>query len=177
MTPELRAELVSLLPRLRRFAYGLAGSMDDGDDLVQGACERALSRIDQFQTGTRLDSWMYRIMQNIWIDRRRSYQSRHETAAPPEDIEGLMVGDARRDIESRMSLTAVQAAVDVLPEEQRVVLVLVCVEGLAYKDAAEVLGIPVGTVMSRLARARIAVGTMLDGGAVESETKVRGRKQ
>jgi len=177
LTPELRAELVSLLPRLRRFAYGLTGSLDDGDDLVQGACERALSRIEQFKTGTRLDSWMYRIMQNIWIDRLRSYQSRRETVAAPEDLEGLIVGDARREIESRMSLTAVQAAVDVLPEEQRAVLLLVCVEGLAYKDAAEVLGIPVGTVMSRLARARIAVGTALDGAAVESETKVQGRKK
>jgi RNA polymerase sigma-70 factor (ECF subfamily) len=76
VTQQLRAELVGLLPRLRRFAYGLAGSLEDGDDLVQGACERALRRLDQFQEGTRFDSWMYRIVQNLWIDQRRARQVR-----------------------------------------------------------------------------------------------------
>lgn len=169
MTPEVRTELISLLPRLRRFAYGLTGSVEDGDDLVQSACERALSRIDQFQPGTRLDSWMYRIMQNIRIDQRRSQQSRREFASDPADLADLVVADARRELDSRMTLGAVRSAVADLSEDQRAVLLLVCVEGQSYKEAAETLSIPVGTVMSRLARARLAVGAALDGNAVKPE--------
>ncbi|HSM28557.1 MAG TPA: RNA polymerase sigma factor, partial [Thioalkalivibrio sp.] len=76
MAQDVRAELVQMLPKLRRFAIGLAGNLDDADDLVQSACERALSHLDQWQTGTRLDSWMYRIIQNLWIDRGRSHKLR-----------------------------------------------------------------------------------------------------
>ena len=77
---DIRTELVALLPRLRRFAYGLTGSLDEGDDVVQSACERALTRLDQFQPGTRLDSWMYRIVQTVWIDRRRAQQAARSQA-------------------------------------------------------------------------------------------------
>src|SRR5512145_791395 len=119
VTQELRAEIVGLLPRLRRFAYGLTGSLDDGDDLVQGACERALRRIDQFQPGTRLDSWMYRIVQNLWIDQRRA---RPEAGVEPADLEALAVGDAERELDSRLVLASVQRAVTALPEEQRAIL-------------------------------------------------------
>jgi RNA polymerase sigma-70 factor (ECF subfamily) len=72
LSQQVKAEMVSLLPRLRRFAYGLTGSLDEGDDLTQSACEKALRSLEQFTAGTRLDSWMYRIAQNLWIDRRRS---------------------------------------------------------------------------------------------------------
>ena len=173
MTQELRAELVGLLPRLRRFAYGLTGSLDDGDDLVQGACERALRRLDKFQPGTRLDSWMYRIVQNLWIDQRRARQARPEAGMEPADLEALAVGDAERELDCRLVLASVQRAVATLPEEQRAILLLVCVEGQSYKAAAEVLEIPLGTVMSRLARARLAVGRALGGeqGATASKTK------
>ena len=169
LAPEVQAELVSLLPRLRRFAYGLTGSLEDGDDLVQSACERALSRIDQFQPGTRLDSWMYRIMQNIRIDQRRSQQSRREFASEPADLEDLVVADARQELDSRLTLGAVRSAVADLSEDQRAVLLLVCVEGQSYKQAAETLQIPVGTVMSRLARARLAIGSALDGTSAKKE--------
>jgi RNA polymerase sigma-70 factor, ECF subfamily len=173
VTQELRAEIVGLLPRLRRFAYGLTGSLDDGDDLVQSACERALTRLDQFQPGTRLDSWMYRIVQNLWIDQRRARQARPEAGMDPVDLEALAVRDAERELNSRLALATVQRAVGKLSEDQRAVLLLVCVEGQSYKAAAEVLEIPLGTVMSRLARARLAVGRALDGaqGATASQTK------
>lgn len=174
VTQQLRAELVSLLPRLRRFAYGLTGSVDDGDDLVQGACERALRRLDQFQPGTRLDSWMYRIVQNLWIDQRRARQARPEAGMEPTDLEALAVGDAERELNSRLVLTSVQSAVAVLPEEQRTILLLVCVEGLSYKAAAEVLEIPLGTVMSRLARARLAVGRALEGESIATVSQAKG---
>jgi RNA polymerase sigma-70 factor (ECF subfamily) len=159
-------ELVSLLPRLRRFGY-------DGDDLVQRACERALTRLDQFEPGTRLDSWMFRIMQNLWVDRKRSPQSFREISAEPTDLEPLVVGDAERDVENRLRLASVRRAVAALPAEQCSVLALVCVEGLSYREAAAVLDIPIGTIMSRLSRARLAVGRTLGYGAA-SDAKARG---
>jgi RNA polymerase sigma-70 factor (ECF subfamily) len=174
VTQQVRAELVSLLPRLRRFAYGLTGSPDDGDDLVQSACERALARLDQFQPGTRLDSWMYRIVQNLWIDQRRARQARPEAGVEPADLEALSVGDAAREMDSRLAMAAVQRAVAQLPEDQRSVLLLVCVEGQSYKTAAEVLEIPLGTVMSRLARARLAVGRALDGEPRATASQLKG---
>jgi RNA polymerase sigma-70 factor, ECF subfamily len=174
VTQELRAELVGLLPRLRRFAYGLTGSLDDGDDLVQGACERALRRLDQFQAGTRLDSWMYRIVQNLWIDQRRARQVRPESGVEPADLEALAVGDAERELNSRLVLAHVQRAVAALPEEQRAILLLVCVEGQSYKAVADVLEIPLGTVMSRLARARLAVGRALECESIATASQAKG---
>ena len=171
---QVRAELVSLLPRLRRFAYGLTGSLDAGDDLVQSACERALMRLDQFQPGTRLDSWMYRIVQNLWIDQRRAQRARPEAGMEPADLETLAVGNAESELDSRLALAAVQRAVAELPEDQRAVLLLVCVEGIAYKTAADVLDIPLGTVMSRLARARLAVGRALEGEPAAATSKLKG---
>lgn len=165
MLEQVRLELVSLLPRLRRFGYALTGSIDDGDDLVQSACERALTRLDQFAPGTRLDSWMFRIMQNLWTDHKRSPRPRREFSAPPADLEPLVVGDAERELEDRLFLAEVRRAVAALPAEQREVLAVVCVEGLSYREAAQVLEIPIGTVMSRLSRARLAVGQALRAGA------------
>lgn len=149
--------LIALLPRLRRFAYGLTGSVDDGDDLVQSACERALSRMNQFEPGTRLNSWMFRIMQTVWIDRRRVRQ-RRGISVPIEEIGELHGADGVRDDEARLCLGEVRRAVAKLPEEQRAVLMLVTVDGMSYREAANVLSVPIGTVMSRLARARLALG-------------------
>ena len=175
VTEQVRAELVALLPRLRRFAYGLTGSLDEGDDLVQSACERALTRLDQFEPGTRLDSWMYRIVQTVWIDRMRARRSRPETAMDSIDIEPLAVGDHAREADARLALSGVRRAVSALPEEQREVLLLVCVEGAAYKEAAAILGLPIGTVMSRLARARLTVGRAIEG-VGETAGTTRGAK-
>jgi RNA polymerase sigma-70 factor (ECF subfamily) len=166
LNEEVRAELVSLLPRFRRFGYALTGSLDDGDDLVQSACERALTRLDQFEPGTRLDSWMFRIMKNLWVDLKRSPQSYREINAEPAALEPLIVGDAELEIESRLCLAAVRRVVATLPPEQRSVVALVCVEGLSYREAAAVLDIPIGTVMSRLSRARMAVGQVLGDGTI-----------
>lgn len=163
MAEDIRTELVALLPRLRRFAYGLTGSMDEGDDLVQSACERAIGRLNQFQPGTRLDSWMYRIVQTVWIDRLRSRKLRNETIMDPESLTPLAVGDASREMTARLELAEVRRHVARLPEEQRSVLLLTAVEGLSYRETASVLDLPMGTVMSRLARARIALGKALEG--------------
>jgi RNA polymerase sigma-70 factor, ECF subfamily len=154
-------QLAALLPRLRRFARGLTGSRDAGDDVVQAACERALSRRDQFEPGTRLDSWMYRIMQTIWIDQLRR---RREVGVEPADLAEYPGGDHAAEAEDRLYLAEVRRAIARLPDDHRAVLMLVSVEGLAYKDAAEVLDLPIGTVMSRLSRARLALGRELDQG-------------
>jgi RNA polymerase sigma-70 factor (ECF subfamily) len=157
-------EMVALLPRLRRFACGLTGSLADADDLVQGACLKALDRIEQWRPGTRLDSWMFRILQNLWIDQLRERRGR-EVAMDPEDLAERAVGDAARENDARIALSEVRREVAKLPPEQRAVLMLVSVEGVSYKEAAEILEIPIGTVMSRLARARLALGRAIEGEA------------
>ena len=163
VSPRFGDQLVAVLPRLRRFARGLAGSASEADDLVQAACERALARAHQFQEGTRFDSWMFRIVQTIWIDQLRARDVRKEGG----DVEDERLGSdtAVRSVEARLALSEVRRAVDRLPAEQRSVLMLVTVEGLSSKEAAEVAGVPVGTIMSRLARARIALQQQLESGA------------
>jgi len=155
-------QLIAVLPRLRRFARGLSGSVADADDLVQAACERALARQHQFQEGTRFDSWMFRIVQTIWIDQVRSRDVRKEGGDIAEDRLGS--DEPVRRVEARLALDEVRRAVDHLPSDQRMALLLVTVEGLSYKEAAEVVQVPVGTIMSRLSRARIALQLQLEAG-------------
>lgn len=169
MRDDVRNEIVSLLPRLRRFAVALTGSADQADDLVQEACARALSRIDQWQEGTRLDSWMFKIAQNIWYDRARALRARGEQVAV-EDVGEIEGPDGRAIADSRLTLAAVRAGMARLPVEQREVIALVCIEGASYKEAASILDVPIGTVMSRLARGRAALAAYLDGqGAAKSK--------
>ena len=166
MNQAMREEMVALLPRLRRFAYGLTGNMADGDDLLQSACLRALDRAEQWRPGTRLDSWLYRILQNLWIDQIRSGR-RREIAIGEDAMAAIPGGDQAREMEAKLGLVAVRREIAKLPAEQRAVLLLVSVEGASYKDAAEILEIPIGTVMSRLSRARLTLGQALEdqGGA------------
>lgn len=155
-------QLIAVLPRLRRFARGLTGSAVEADDLVQAACERALSRAHQFQEGTRFDSWMFRIVQTIWIDQLRARDVRKEDAEA--DAERLGTDESVRRADARLALAEVRRAVSRLPVEQRTALLLVTVEGLSYKEAAAVAKVPVGTIMSRLARARVALQGQLEAG-------------
>jgi RNA polymerase sigma-70 factor, ECF subfamily len=169
----VHAELVALLPRLRRFARGLAGTADQADDLVQAACERALSRIQQWTPGTRLDSWMFRIVQTIWLDERRSVKVRSGEGTIEAEMAGAELSvDGMREMESHLTFDAVRRAMAKLPEEQQAVLMLVCVEGQTYKEAAETLSIPIGTVMSRLARARLALAREMGEEAAEARGNV-----
>ena len=156
-TDELRRELGPLLPRLRRFGRALTRHREDADDLVQLAVERALLRADQWQAGTRLDSWVFRIMQNAWIDEVRA-RSRYQQTFVDEEL-GENVGVSTH--EAQIDAIAVRRAVARLGDDQRAVVALVLVEGLPYKEAAEVLGIPIGTLTSRLARAREALQATL----------------
>lgn len=151
--------MVALLPRLRAFARSLARTPDAADDLVQATCERALRSIDQWTPGTRLDSWMFRIMHNHWIDERR--RPKLVVAVDDDRMPDVAGEDGRRVADARLLLGDVGAAIDALPEDQRTVLVLACVEELSYRETAAVLDIPIGTVMSRLARARRAIAEAL----------------
>jgi len=162
VTPETRQQLLALLPRLRRFAYSLTGNLDEADDLIQAACEKALKHLDQWQVGTELDRWMFRIIRNLRIDHLRSQQLRGESVDPQTTPEVANDNDDRR-IEAQQTLEKVSQAMAALPEEQRMVLILVSVDGLSYREAAEVLEIPVGTVMSRLARARRQLHALVHG--------------
>jgi RNA polymerase sigma-70 factor (ECF subfamily) len=163
-----QAELVSLIPRLRRFCYALTGSREDGDDLAQIALERALSRLNQWTPGTRLDSWVFRIAHNAWIDEVRA-RRRRGVSVDVDDTHDLAGEDGRAVTEAKLDLAQVRACIGQLPDEQRAVLALVAIEGLSYQEAAETLAIPIGTVMSRLSRARKALADRLqqrpaDGG-------------
>ena len=160
-TPKnVHEELAALLPRLRRFARNLTRNPHDADDVVQMACERALAKLDQWRRDARLDSWMFKIVRNVWIDELRSRGRRSKLFASPEA--GENIGDSPLDRET--DLMSVQSAMARLPEEQRTAVSLVLVEGLPYKEAAEVLDVPIGTLTSRLARGREALQAMLAPG-------------
>ncbi|WP_374655546.1 sigma-70 family RNA polymerase sigma factor [Phenylobacterium sp.] len=159
-----RREMVELLPRLRRFARVLAREPADADDLVQLTVERALARSAQWAIGTRLDSWMFRIMKNAWIDEVRARKRRDVVFAPEEA--GERVGDdGAAVVERRLEAAEVERELARLPEDQRLAVALVLVEGLSYREAAEVLEIPMGTLTSRLVRGRNAVLMRLAEGA------------
>ena len=156
----LRYQMVGLIPRLRRYARTLTKDPERADDLVQAACERALNRLDQLRQGTRLDSWLYRIIYTRWIDRLRRSSTRSA---------GLVVlsNDNQTDTAADHPGARLDAAIDLrnalrtLPKEHNVALMLVCVEGYTYAEAAAVLEVPAGTVASRVARARNMLGRVL----------------
>lgn len=158
MSVDIRPLLIRALPKLRAFAWSLTRSREAADDLVQGACERVLAASGSWQPGTNFEGWMCRILRNLWIDAFRA----RRPEAPIEEWPDLPGQDGRATAEARFALQAAQAAIAALPEEQRSVLVLVCVEEMSYRDTAEALDIPVGTVMSRLARARAAVAAAME---------------
>jgi RNA polymerase sigma-70 factor, ECF subfamily len=156
----IRNEMIQLLPRLRAFGRSLTGTQDQADDLVQQTVEKALRHIDSYAPGSRLDSWMFRIMRNSFIDGHRA--RRPTVTLEAVDSTSPLVGEDGRDVtERRIYLAQVRRAMEALPEDQRSVLMLVCVEGMRYREVAEALGIPEGTVMSRLSRGRLALAEAL----------------
>ena len=155
--PDLHAELVALLPRLRRFARALAHNAHDADDLVQLALERALEHAGQARADAPLGGWMFGIVRNAWIDELRARGRRARVFAPAESAEH--VGDASQS--GYAEVLSVQEALGRLPEEQRSAVALVLIEGLSYKEAAHIMQVPIGTLTSRLARGREALQKML----------------
>ena len=158
------SELTQLLPRLRRFAFALSRNGADADDLAQATVERALRSRDQWQPGTRLDSWLYRIMRNLWIDTVRA-RGRRDRREAPEDAAKDVGEDPREAMDASMELQRAMSAMERLPDEQREVVALILIEGFGYREVSEMLDLPIGTVSSRLVRGRIALVEMLSGNA------------
>ncbi len=159
MTPyrldRIRTDLPALLPRLWRFALVLSGSRQVAEDLVQATCVRALERAHQFQPGTHLDRWTFSIMASIWRNQRRSEAVRQ--GAGHVNAEEVLTFDLQPGIEASILTRQVLTAIGTLPEAQRTALLLVYGEGWSYKEAANALNIPLGTLMSRLAAGKQAL--------------------
>jgi RNA polymerase sigma factor (sigma-70 family) len=157
---KFEAELLSLLPRLRRFGRSLTRDVIEADDLCQVVIEKALKSRSQWKQGTRLDAWMYMIMRNCWIDEQRSKSRRIAHFAPLEAVDGARQSSSPAfDQLGRIDL---HSAIQALPAEQRELVALVWIEGLSYREAADLLNIPIGTLTSRLFRARKALVTSLE---------------
>jgi RNA polymerase sigma-70 factor (ECF subfamily) len=155
----LQSRIIELLPKLRRFARSLTRNPHDADDLLQAALERALTHLEQWQADTRLDSWLYTIVKHAWIDELRSRTRRERVFDAADQTEA--VPDHRGDASDSL---AVEQALQQLPEEQRLAVALVLIEGLPYKEAAQIIGVPMGTLTSRLARGRQALQQWLGPG-------------
>jgi RNA polymerase sigma-70 factor, ECF subfamily len=155
----VKEKLITILPKLQRFARVLTGSRDAADDLVQQACERLLRKPEAYDGILCLESWMYRVIHNAWIDEKRSM--RNKLSEPIEAGLEIAGENGEHTIGVRSTLAKVRLEMAKLPAEQRAALMLVCVEGMSYQEAAGVLAIPVGTLMSRLARARLALGSRM----------------
>ncbi len=154
---EIGERIALLLPRLRRFARSLSRNQHDADDLVQTAVERAWRHLDQLRPGANLASWVFGIMKNAWLDNLRARRRRSEVALPEDSGEHPAVSP----VDSNTEMWSVSEAMSKLPEEQRLAVALVLVEGMSYKEASAVLEIPMGTLTSRLARGRTALAAEL----------------
>jgi len=160
----MKEELLSLMPAIRRFAYSLTGSPHDADDLLQNTIERVLSR--GVPEDVELVKWAFRVCRNLWIDEYRARKVRHSDQRADELLDEQAI-DGEKIICDHITLHQVNDALDQLPDDQRSVLALIAVQGMSYKEVAETLSIPMGTVMSRLARARIAISQFLKTSTLE----------
>jgi RNA polymerase sigma-70 factor (ECF subfamily) len=155
---EVRAGLEPCLARLWRYALVLSRANDAAEDLVQATCLRAIERADQFVPGTRLDRWLFAILRSIWLNEIRARRIREGGGFV--DAEEALTSDGAQVIETNILAAQVLRAIGGLPEAQRETVLLVYGEGFSYAEAATTLGIPIGTVMSRLAAARVALGKL-----------------
>lgn len=165
---EFRRELGLLLPRLWRYGLVLSRQKHVAEDLVQATCVRALERAGQFAPGTRLDRWLLAIMHSIWLNELRSQRVRQGQGFV--DAEQELSFDGERQAQDQVLAAQVIKRVNGLPEAQRETVFLAYVEGLSYKEIAEVLRIPVGTVMSRLAAARLKLAETAPSNAQPEKT-------
>lgn len=165
-----RAAILGEIPRLRRYARALLRDRDSADDLVQDCLERALLKLDNWQAGESPRRWLFAIMHNLFIDRVRRDGRRGEAAMLPlEAGEALAVpAEQAANLASREIVDALQT----IGPERRAALVLVAIEGFSYAEAAGVLGIPAGTLMSRIARGREELRAILDDTSRRRSIKV-----
>ncbi len=149
----IHREIIDLLPRLRRFAYSLTGNQDDADDLCQATTEKVLKNADKWNDNKQFDHWVFRIAKNLWIDQFRAKKVRGHNIDIDSITENLNEL-SHNEPETNLLLRQVLSKMEDLTEDQRLLIGLIAIEGYSYKDAADILEIPVGTVMSRLSRAR-----------------------
>lgn len=160
MTPDIVAHIQGL----RRYARRLCRDEAESDDLVQETLTRAITHVAQFRAGGDLRVWLFAILHNAFVSGRRAY-ARRRTEASIDLAQTVAVSATQ---ESRAEIGRVLAAIDRLPDERRRVLLLVAVEGLTTDEAAVALGLPVGTVRSRLARARVSLRQLLHAGTPQA---------
>ena len=161
-------DFIQYIPRLRRYARALTGERARADDLVQDTLERALVKLHLWQPGSDLRAWLFTLMHNVFINQLRAQRNRLNTELDGEAAE-VAVRPTQND---RLELSDLQQALLRLPEEQREVLLLVGLEQMTYEETAGALAIPVGTVMSRLSRARERLRGLLAGGVAPATLKV-----
>ena len=171
----IRFQLVGLIPHLRRFARGLTKDPDKADDLVQEACERALKKLNFSAEKLRLESLLYRIIYNRWIDILRRRKTRSAKLVVLSEQNKFKASDPHLGDRLNVALD-IQSALNKLDYEHRAAIVLICVEGYSYAEAATVLEVAPGTVASRVARARTKLGTFLYGRDGESFQQHRNDK-
>jgi RNA polymerase sigma-70 factor (ECF subfamily) len=158
--------LVDLIPRLRRYARALAGDRASADDLVQDTLERAWAKLHLYRRGTDLRAWLFTVMHNVHVNKVRAARS---TDPLDDEMPELAQRAAQSDA---LVVRDLDRAIARLPAEQRAVLLLVTLEEMSYEQVARTLGIPVGTVMSRLSRAREKLRSMMTGQAAAAKLKV-----
>ena len=160
MAHDFRTNLIAEIPHLRRFARSLCGDASLADDLVQDCIERALKKSHLYDATKPLRAWLYAVLRNIHVSNWRS-NAKHQFAKNLDDLQGSE-GATRAEQEDNFSTTVITEALDKLPAQQREVLVLISLEEVSYKDASEIIGVPIGTIMSRLSRARSTLNDILE---------------
>lgn len=159
---DFKSELISVLPHLRAFARSLTGQRDAADDLVQDALTKAWASRDRFEPGTSMKAWTFMILRNSYISqmRRRRFTSDWDE----ERAARVLVISASQD--GNLELGDLHRALQVLPEQQREALILVGAGGLSYEEVAQICGVAIGTVKSRVARARAALAGLIESGNI-----------
>jgi RNA polymerase sigma-70 factor (ECF subfamily) len=155
-----KAAILAEIPRLRRYARSLLRGRDAADDLVQDCLERALARLDNWQTGESPRKWLFTIMHHLFIDQMRKQTRRGETALLPLDHDDALTAPA--DQLSTIASREIVDALQTISPDRRAALVTVAIEGFSYAEAASILGVPAGTLMSRIARGRQELRALLD---------------
>ena len=175
------------LEALWRFANRLARQPDEASDLVQQTCLRALEQQHRYKERGSMRSWLFRMAHNLWLNRMCSREARDRQAVTADMNEAQVIdianfrqtGENASGPEAKMFFEQIYTMVSALPEEQRLVLELVCVEGFSYRETAEILNVRLGTVMSRLSRARLKIGrqVLIAENATEAADNTRNEEE
>ena len=170
---DIQHQIIALMPRIRRFAFSLTGSWDKADDLLQASCERALQEIDKWTPGTKLDAWMFRISRNLFLNTIRADKVRqtglHSNLPDNKSPLAVIYHDGQKQADNQLLLQQIEKLLGEMPEDQRTALVMVCVEGYSYRETSEIMGLPQGTIASKVARAREFLSESLEPTAALSK--------